>query len=540
MSRRRPFSMWLRSMMGDGTFEIAWIWFTFPLVIIRLSMATTDLCSYWQFRSHVAVVQGRVVDSDVDGRMENGRFEQSTRSRMGQLVWLNQYAFRVPGRGMDTFGQSYSLYRGTPRGSAVQVEYRTDNPDASRIVGQTTCPTHFDGWSVIPWLIVWMIPGVWFLRLGVRRSRPLGIVPDRPDATNCPGLRVENGMVRDTVRSVAGALALLILPALVLGGYIYTFAPIAVYYAAPPTPLPAIAAVQASHASGSSSVGSGETSTFFPYVAWAVWAVLVVGLLVWFLSGLVPLWRRMRGLPTRVRATNPSPPASAPVIEPPYLSPDYWKHLPDGSTVTLKDQRTLDVALEQCKSAKPLRYTTRGRSRMGSSDGSTIWMMYGLVGQPPVPKDSARLVTKIVGSEMHMGVIRRVEVTFKPRTPDAIASRGGRWPFEESGDPMAYPAARIPFAQEIVLKDKIARREVRYVMGDGGVAQSLVGVKFGPDAPLTYLPTRLAEYSATDRSVREPELLVIYTYSETVPGDEQLQLMFGRSVSKDEFKVSWK
>ncbi|MHB0998651.1 MAG: hypothetical protein ACYC27_05335 [Armatimonadota bacterium] len=222
-NRKRPFSIWLRSIIGSPIFQFACLWVAFPLIVLGLNIASTDLSSYRQFRSHIAIAQGRVIDSDVDGYIsEGGGYRQSSEpgEYSDRFVWLTDYAFRIPGSDREVFGKSYAFGGGVSKKSVVRVEYRTDNPDVSRIVGQRTRPKHFNAWGVIPWLILWTIPGILLLRVGMRRSRFIGFIPEMPDAAAYPGLRVEDGELRDTARSVAGALSLLILPVIVLGGYV--------------------------------------------------------------------------------------------------------------------------------------------------------------------------------------------------------------------------------------------------------------------------------------------------------------------------------
>lgn len=196
MSDGFTFSMRLRQWVGECATQAGLLALLLALRLLWCLIDSTDLESYWMFRSHVSVVQGTILNSQVCAHWCTARGNSwnalpgvvfrygppDNHDGVGppeEPVYATAYTFHLPGGTHAYYGCSFSESGPLARGRVVPVEYSDDHPGVWRIASQRRraklCFT-----EELFGLAMFFTFGALFLGVGLKRSRDHSVLPHDP------------------------------------------------------------------------------------------------------------------------------------------------------------------------------------------------------------------------------------------------------------------------------------------------------------------------------------------------------------------------
>lgn len=156
--RRVPLSLVLTNLFGPFA-QVGWLVFGFGMVFVWAFVANADY-SFVTFRGDVMRAVGRVT-----------RTRETDSSENRQRIVANYYQYSVAGRTFE--GISYSKGQSVSTGEQVNVEYKPDAPERSRIQGMRVAPFS----AVVTLVLLFPLIGLAFIigstKGGLKRNRLL-------------------------------------------------------------------------------------------------------------------------------------------------------------------------------------------------------------------------------------------------------------------------------------------------------------------------------------------------------------------------------
>lgn len=202
--------------------------------------------------------------------------------------------------------------------------------------------------------------------------------------------------------------------------------------------------------------------------------------------------------------------------------PDYWRAIPQGSTVSLTDEAAINEAMRIGVGVKGLDYEVKQAEVMRDQDKLGEWWVYFLEGHKT---ENLWLLVKIVDGDIIPIVYFEVE-DFPPTLRSRLMAEGQTWlfdPQEDDGEPHA-PV----FAQNIyqTVEDEDGDEvEVHFRCKPQGTVYGTFS-RTPTEKGMTDIFVAFAEYEA-DESFENPELLVMERGGEYDPQGGLVSLYTG-------------
>ena len=140
-------------LFGGAFNQIGWLIFGFALIFFWAFALNADLNFIWFAAVEKGQTRGVITESISTNAAENHSY-----------IYANHYTFRAQGNSYK--GVSYDTGGSKEKGEPVSVEYSTDNPEMSRIVGMRMAT--FPAWTIL--VVIFPLGGIALLTVGIRKS----------------------------------------------------------------------------------------------------------------------------------------------------------------------------------------------------------------------------------------------------------------------------------------------------------------------------------------------------------------------------------
>ncbi len=135
-------------------------------------------------------------------------------------------------------------------------------------------------------------------------------------------------------------------------------------------------------------------------------------------------------------------------------SPDFWREIKPGSTVTLTDEQSISASLELGLGMKGLDYVVKSILKIKEKQGLAEWLMFSLDDD----EQEIYLVVKIVDQDLSVYVYYEPDEFDTGNRRDVI-ERGESWVFEEPPDIDNFKYDDLEYSREIVLNFEIVNEK---------------------------------------------------------------------------------
>jgi hypothetical protein len=152
--RQVPLSVGIGNLFGGFANQFGWLFFGFGMIFMWIFLPAVDLTSWYRFRGPLETARGTVTAVEKTAIRENG-----------VEVYRVRYAF-APLGGANEEGASYVRGGRFAAGAAVTVEYRSDDPSASRVRGMRAAPLPI--W--VAFVVIFPGVGLAFIAAGLRNG----------------------------------------------------------------------------------------------------------------------------------------------------------------------------------------------------------------------------------------------------------------------------------------------------------------------------------------------------------------------------------
>jgi hypothetical protein len=192
----------------------------------------------------------------------------------------------------------------------------------------------------------------------------------------------------------------------------------------------------------------------------------------------------------------------------------FWRELKVSDILTLSDEATLKLAMEEGLGPNPVDYTVKSVRKLSHEKGTIDWYLFELTNDSF--SQPLWLMVKIVENDFDLRVYHQVD-EFVPRSRAQLVDDGDFWIFHEPDDPDNFEFGDLNFT-ELITDDNEegADEEWHYEYGQKPQGELMAAVtdipqQSGSEVKLLAL---VVEYSAGEEDCPEPEMLILEVFPE--------------------------
>lgn len=189
------------------------------------------------------------------------------------------------------------------------------------------------------------------------------------------------------------------------------------------------------------------------------------------------------------------------------VNPDSWRRLKPDSTVTLRDEQTIQEMLEQGDGdlSQGRDYFVKSVITIREMNEAAEWILFEL--DAPRDDDSIWLVVKVADKDLALSVYFAAE-EFEPGNRKELIDREFFWLFEEPGNPDDFRFVELAYASRLRLPVMVGEEEREAEFRKLGGMEFHGKVEFTPPREgMSGMMATVAEYD-TSENVPNPRLLV--------------------------------
>jgi len=213
-------------------------------------------------------------------------------------------------------------------------------------------------------------------------------------------------------------------------------------------------------------------------------------------------------------------------------SPEFWRELKPGSTISLTDAQALDDSMQSGQGVSARDYVVRERRSIKQLEGPLEWQLFD------VEDGEGRLwfLVKIVDTDIALRVYFEAE-GFEPGTRAELIDREMSWLFQEPEDPDGFRCNELAYAEEIIQDIEVdgEEKEIRFRIKPQGELHGACTHLPQQSWPQVMMAT-VVEY-ATQQACENPELLLLELGGEEGEDGGVITLLLGCGLRLSEVDV---
>ena len=213
-------------------------------------------------------------------------------------------------------------------------------------------------------------------------------------------------------------------------------------------------------------------------------------------------------------------------------SPQFWRELKPGSTISLTDEQALDDSMQSGQGVSARDYVVRERRSIKQLEGPLEWQLFD------VEDGEERLwfLVKIVDADIALRVYFEAE-GFEPGTRAELIDREMSWLFQEPEDPDDFRFNELTYAKEIIQDVEVDGEgmEVHFRIKLQGEQHGACTHEPQQSWPQVMMAT-VVEY-ATEQACANPELLLLELGGEEGEDGGVITLLLGCGLRLSEVDV---
>ncbi len=213
-------------------------------------------------------------------------------------------------------------------------------------------------------------------------------------------------------------------------------------------------------------------------------------------------------------------------------SPQFWRELKPGSTISLKDAQALEDSMKAGLGVSARDYVVREIRSIKQLEGPVEWQLFN------VEDGEERLwfLVKIVDEDIALRMYFEVE-GLQPGTRSEMIEREMSWLFQEPKDPDDFRCNELAYAEEIIQAIEVEgeEKEIRFRIKPQGEIHGACTHEPRQSWPQVMMAT-VVEY-ASEQACANPELLLLELGGEKGEEGGGITLLLGCDVRFGEVDV---